>query len=263
MTKKRSKSCTYHLRSSKATKRQNSKPHSASSICRSSSSDNKHDTTSEPQLNNAGPKISLATPSVHSQDAEEQVLGTVDSSAAAHLASPLTCTSGKKTVSLEQKSSNTQQRQLERSTSSSSKCGNSSSSSMYTSSNPDQTQNPRKQRAHSVIPVLPIHSSIAQARPTNGSNNQREDVLNAFCTSALWTSVDHPNCGRLNQMKKQYKLEYSFCPPTDSIFTSTQSLSNNHLSTITTTSSIDSQSPSKMTYPPPPPPFDCCFRLLV
>ncbi|PWN33112.1 uncharacterized protein FA14DRAFT_157795 [Meira miltonrushii] len=259
MTKKRSKSCTYHLRSSssssssKATKRQNSKPHSASSVCRSNSSDKKKDTSSQSHCINAGQETSLATSSRHSHDARKEVVETVDSSAAAHLASTLTHTLGKKTVSLHRKSSNNEQRQMERSTSSNGKDGG--SSRKYTTVCLP-SPNDRKQRAHSVIPVLPVHSSIAQAHVLRGSkNNQREDVLNAFCTSALWSSVDHPNCGRLNQMKKQQqqqqqhynKLEYSFCPPIQS----NSSLSDNHLSTIT----ISSQpSDDKMTYPPPPPP---------
>lgn len=227
MTKKRSKSCTYHLRSSKATKRQNSKPHSASSVYRSSSSDNKKYNSTEPHCIFAGQETILATSSKHSHDAREKLVEIVDSSAAVHLASTLNCTLGKETVSLHLSN---KPRQMERSRSSS-----------YTKS--FATQNERKQRAHSIIPVLPIHSSIAQSSTLSGSKNQREDVLSAFCTSALWSSVDHPNYGRLNnEMKKQqYKLEYSFYPPIQS---------NNHLSTIT----ITSRSFDKMTYPPPPPP---------
>ena len=254
MTRQGSKNCTYHLRSSKATKRQDSKPHSALSICFSSSSDNKHDTSQESHSGKFSQKISLATSLTHSLDATDGFLQNVDSSAAAHLASTLCCKSGSNTESMAKNSSNEEQRQLCRSISSDGKGCTSSSISSTSTGMPCPTQNDRQQRSNSVIPVLRLDSISAQDLASNGCNNQKEDVLNAFRTSALWSSVDHPNCGRLNESKKHYKLEYSFCKPiNDSTFTSTQSLSDNHLSTITI-SSLDSQSNGKMTYPPPPPP---------
>lgn len=254
MTNKGSKNCTYHLRSSKGTKRQNSKPQASLSICFSSSSDNKHDTSQESHSSEISQKISLATSSTHCQGARDELLQNVDSSAAAHLASTLSCMSGSNTVSMASNSSKKEQRQLGRSISSDGKCGISSSISSTSTSVPYPNQKDHKQRGHSVIPVLRLDSDSAQDLVSNGSNNQKEDVSNAFRTSALWSSVDHPNCGRLNESKKHYKLEYSFCKPiNDSTFTSTQSLSDNHLSTITI-SSLDSQSNGKMTYPPPPPP---------
>lgn len=287
MTKSQSNSCTYHLRSNRlAAKRKDVKIDSASSSCPSNSSDSKNDTLSEPLCKKIDKNLSRSSFSwIHSQDAQRSLCKFGPSSAAAsvHLASTLTCTKsdGKKktrdvTADLAQQNGIGQQTFL---------FDQNSSSYSNIHSSPVVIHKHRKQRAHSVIPVYPLHSSLAQSVRSNKYYHQREDELNAFCFSALCTSVDHPNsccCYCLNscntttilqQSKKQqlYQVDYSFRLPIQSIFTSTQTPLNDQLSTITFSSlehhlhhqqqhrqhhqqQQQRQSSDKMTYPPPPPP---------